>query len=265
MDKKYFIIGNPVEHSLSPKIHNFWFNKNNIRASYEKKTLTEDDLKNFVKKIKDKTFNGANVTVPFKQKIIPYLDGLSELSNKTQSVNTIHLKNAQVIGDNTDVYGFHQSIIEHNIDLNNKNALILGAGGVVPSIIVALEKLLINKIYIKNRTFDKVIKLKEKFNNLIPIQWDEEADFDIVINATSLGLNNNDKINLSFNYLNKSVCFYDTIYNPPMTNLLKKAKDNGHKIMNGKSMLILQAQKSFEIWTGIKPNVDDKFLKLLND
>ena len=128
-----------------------------------------------------------------------------------------------------------------NLNLKNKNALILGAGGVVPSIIIALEKLLINKIYIKNRTLDKAIKLKEKFNDLIPIKWDEKADYDIVINATSLGLNIDDKINFNFDDLNKNICFYDTIYNPPMTSLLKEAKNNGHKIINGKSMLILQA------------------------
>jgi shikimate dehydrogenase len=265
MNKKYFIIGNPVEHSLSPKIHNFWFNENKIKAVYEKKKLTEEDLDNFVKEIKNKKFHGANVTVPFKQKIIPYLDGLSELSNKTQSVNTIYLKDDKVMGDNTDVYGFYQSILKKNLNLKNKNALILGAGGVVPSIIIALEKLLINKIYIKNRTLDKAVKLKEKFNDLIPIKWNEKADYDIVINATSLGLKIDDKINFNFDELNRNICFYDTIYNPPITNLLKEAKNSGHKVINGKSMLILQAQKSFEIWTGIKPNIDDKFLNILND
>ena len=265
MDKKYFIIGNPVEHSLSPKIHNYWFNENKIKSVYEKKKLTEEDLENFVKEIKNKKFHGANVTVPFKQKIIPHLDELSDLSDKTQSVNTIYLKDDKVVGDNTDVYGFYQSILQKNLNLKNKNALILGAGGVVPSIIIALEKLLINKIYIKNRTLDKAIKLKEKFNDLIPIKWDEKADYDIVINATSLGLKIDDKINFNFDDLNKNICFYDTIYNPPMTNLLKEAKRSGHKIINGKSMLIFQAQKSFEIWTGVKPNIDEKFLNILND
>ena len=90
MNKNYLIIGNPVEHSLSPKIHNFWFNENNINADYKKETLTESELENLVKRIKEGDISGANVTVPFKQKIIPFLDKLSDLAKKTQSVNTLY-------------------------------------------------------------------------------------------------------------------------------------------------------------------------------
>ena len=265
MNKNYLIIGNPVEHSLSPKIHNYWFNENKINASYKKETLTENKLKNLVKRIKEGDINGANITVPFKQKIIPFLDKLSDLAKKTQSVNTLYKKDNLVIGDNTDVYGFSQSILNQNIDLKNKNALILGAGGVVPSVITALEGLSIRKIYIKNRTYEKLLKLKKIFTNLNLLNWDQEIDCDIVINATSLGLRPDDKINLNFDNIKNKIIFYDTIYNPPMTNFLKIAKEKGHIIINGKSMLLLQAQKSFEIWTGINPKIDEKFLNYLND
>ena len=265
MNKSYFIIGNPVEHSLSPKIHNFWFKENNINSVYEKETLTEDKLEVFVQKIRKGNINGANITVPFKQKIIPYLDELTDLSKKTQSVNTLFKKDNLVVGDNTDVYGFSQSILNQNINLQNKKALILGAGGVAPSLITALEDLSIGQIYIKNRTFEKLLKLKASFERIIPLKQDEENEYDIVINATSVGLKKDDKINFSFDNLKNKVIFYDTIYNPPMTNLLKVAKEKNHTIINGKSMLFLQAQKAFQIWTGINPKINEKFLKYLDD
>ena len=265
MNKSYFIIGNPVEHSLSPKIHNFWFKENNINSVYEKETLTEDKLEVFVQKIRKGDINGANITVPFKQKIIPYLDELTDLSKKTQSVNTLFKKDNLVVGDNTDVYGFSQSILNQNINLQNKKALILGAGGVAPSLITALEDLSIGQIYIKNRTFEKLLKLKASFERIIPLKQDEENEYDIVINATSVGLKKDDKVNFSFDNLKNKVIFYDTIYNPPMTNLLKVAKEKNHTIINGKSMLFLQAQKAFQIWTGINPKINEKFLKYLND
>ena len=265
MNKNYLIIGNPVEHSLLPKIHNFWFNENNINATYEKETLSEGKLENLVKRIKEGNISGANVTVPFKQKIIPYLDKLSDLAKKTQSVNTLYKEDGLVIGDNTDVYGFSQSILNQNISLKNKDALILGAGGVVPSVITALEDLSIRKIYIKNRTKEKLLKLKETFTNISPLEWDQEIDCNIVINATSLGLKPDDQINLNFDNLKNEIIFYDTIYNPPLTNFLKNAKEKGHVIINGKLMLLLQAKKAFEIWTGINPKIDEKFLNYLND
>ena len=265
MNKSYFIIGNPVEHSLSPKIHNFWFKENNINSVYEKETLTEDKLEVFVQKIRKGDINGANITVPFKQKIIPYLDELTDLSKKTQSVNTLFKKDNSVVGDNTDVYGFSQSILNQNINLQNKKALILGAGGVAPSLITALEDLSIGQIYIKNRTFEKLLKLKASFERIIPLKQDEENEYDIVINATSVGLKKDDKIDFSFDNLKNKIIFYDTIYNPPMTNLLKVAKEKNHTIINGKSMLFLQAQKAFQIWTGINPKINEKFLKYLDD
>ena len=265
MTKKYLIIGNPVSHSLSPQIHNYWFNQNKIDSVYEKKELNEKELPDIVKNIRDGEISGINVTVPFKQKIIPFLDKLSKLSKKTQSVNTIYLRDNEVIGDNTDVYGFVKSIKDTGIELKDKVALIVGAGGVVPSIICALQELLLKKIYLTNRTFKKAEQLKEKYPKLEITKWDELVDFDIIINATSVGLKVEDKIDLNLKKLDGKKFFYDTIYNPPTTDFLNKAKINGHLSMNGKLMLIYQAQKSFEFWNGFLPEVDEKFLNLFQN
>ena len=130
--KKYFVIGNPIEHSLSPKLHNHWFKENNINALYDKKQVNETDIERIISEVKTGKIDGINVTVPFKKSVIPFLDKLTFLAEKTQSVNTIFKKKNKVIGDNTDVGGFERSLKHINYDVKNKKVFILGAGGVVP-------------------------------------------------------------------------------------------------------------------------------------
>ena len=139
--KKYFVIGNPIDHSFSPKLHNYWLKENNINALYDKIKLDEDDLENFIKGIKQQKITGCNVTVPFKQAVIPFLDKLSPEAEQTQSVNTIILTDDILVGHNTDISGFTKAIKDLNFNIEGKKIFILGAGGVVPSIIVALKKM----------------------------------------------------------------------------------------------------------------------------
>ena len=130
--KKFLVIGNPIEHSLSPELHNYWIKNNNINAIYEKQKLNKEQLEEFISQVKDNKINGINVTVPFKKMVIPYLDELTAEAQSTQSVNTIYKKDNKVIGHNTDIFGFKTSIEKTKYDLENKEVLILGAGGVVP-------------------------------------------------------------------------------------------------------------------------------------
>ena len=145
--KKHLIIGNPISHSLSPKLHNYWFQQNNIDAVYEKLQPNEDEIKEILKQIKNGHIWGMNVTVPFKKKVIPFIEKLSKTAKETLSVNTIFKKEDLICGDNTDVEGFELSLKYENCELTNKKALILGAGGVVPSIIKALKNLNIKQIF----------------------------------------------------------------------------------------------------------------------
>ncbi len=257
--KKHLIIGDPIEHSLSPKIHNYWFKKNDIQAIYEKKKISFEEIKNIIQNVKDGKIYGMNVTVPFKQKVIQYLDSLSPLAKKTNSVNTIFNKDGKTYGDNTDIIGFELSILDSNVDLKNKSALIFGAGGVVPSIIVALQNLGLKEINISNRTTTKIETIKKNFSFINDVEWGNLGNHDIYINATSAGLNKEDDLNININELKKGKFFYDVIYNPPMTNFLKRAKKLGHQTLNGESMFLYQAQKSFELWHSISPKID-KFL-----
>ncbi len=263
--KKYLVVGNPIEHSLSPQLHNYWIKKNNIEGVYEKKKLDTVDLKDLILKIKRDEISGANVTIPYKKTIIQYLDDLSPEAKITQSVNTIFCRDSKVIGHNTDIEGFKKSIQNLNFNLKNKKALILGAGGVVSSIIAGLYDLNISKIIVTNRTKNKAQDLKNLFNNLEIIEWGSVSDFDIIINATSIGLNKNDKLELNLSNIGKNKLFYDVIYNPRQTNFLETGKRTGNMIENGKMMFIFQALASFKIWHGVSPEINNDVIKLLDN
>ena len=262
--KKYIVIGNPIEHSLSPELHNYWIKKNKIDAFYDKKLIKEENIKNIIDKIKKEEIHGINVTVPFKKLVIPFLDQLSPEAKKSQSVNTIYLENKKIIGHNTDIVGFELSLRYLNYDVKDKKIFILGAGGVVSSIILALKKMGVSKIILSNRTKQKAEDLKKKFSDLEVLNWGETPEFDMAINATSLGLKDSDKIKLNYNLIGPNKLFYDVIYNPKETNFLKKAKKLGNKTENGKMMFIYQAHQAFTVWHKVMPNIDDETIKLLD-
>ena len=262
--KKFLVIGNPIEHSLSPMLHNYWINENNINALYEKHKLEENDLEDLIFQVKEKKIEGINVTVPFKRAIIPFLDKLTNQALKTQSVNTIYLNENKLMGHNTDIIGFEKSIKNFKYDLNNKEVFILGAGGVVPSIIFALIKMKASKIIISNRTREKADVLKNSFKNIEIVDWGKAPNFDMIINATSLGLKKEDRINVDFLSTIKNKFFYDVIYNPQETNFLKVGKELGNRTLNGKMMFIYQALSAFYLWHGLKPDVNEDVMKLLD-
>ncbi len=262
--KKYLVIGNPIEHSLSPKLHNYWIKKNNIKAIYDKKRINNNDIKSIISEIKNKKISGINVTIPFKKLVIPYVDELSSEANETQSVNTVYFQNGKAVGHNTDISGFELGIKYSKYDVNNKSVFILGAGGVVSSIIVALKKMGASKIIICNRTKKKAEDLKKIFSELEIVDWGKTPNFDMIINATSIGLKNEDGIKLDYNSLGHNKFFYDVIYNPKETIFLKRAKLFGNKTENGKMMFIYQAHQSFTIWHKLMPKIDDETINLLD-
>ena len=262
--KKYFVIGNPINHSLSPKLQNWWLKENNIDAKYDKIKLEDHEIKNFIQDIKEQKITGCNVTVPFKKKVIPFLDKLSHEAEQTQSVNTITFDSGDLIGHNTDIGGFDTAIKKLNFKLKGKKVLILGAGGVVPSIIFALKNMGVQEIIISNRTRERAETLKVLFNNLKILEWGDLTDFHMIINATSLGLNN-EKINLDFSSLGHDKLFYDIIYNPQETPFLKVGKQLGCKTENGKTMFVYQALEAFKLWHNIEPKINALTFKLLDN
>ena len=262
--KKYLVIGNPIQHSLSPKLHNHWIKKNNINAIYEKKQLTEIDLEEIISELREDKISGINVTIPFKVSIIPFIDELSFEAKEAHSVNTIYKENNKILGHNTDISGFELAVRGKGYNLKNKTIFILGAGGVVPSIILALKKMGALKIIVSNRTLKKAEELKKKFSYIETYSWGRIPDFDMIINATSVGLNNNDELKLKFEKIGPNKIFYDVIYNPTQTKFLTNAKQLGNQIENGKMMFVYQAHQAFTIWHKVMPRIDEETIKLLD-
>ena len=223
-------------------------------------------------------FKGANVTVPFKKKVIPFLDELTEIAKDTQSVNTIIKKNKRLIGHNTDATAFGETVnyLKRNETDKPLNSLIIGAGGVTSSILLAIKHLnnSTSKIYITNRTKNNAYKLLSEINKhfgetLKPIivEWgDVPKNMELVVNTTSVGLIKDENIDLDFSdYKDKSdVIFYDLIYNPKETKFLSNALKRGNKTMNGKMMFLLQAKQAFFSWTNINVEIDHEVSKILD-
>tara|TARA_B100000029_G_scaffold76776_1_gene68556 strand:- start:6748 stop:7536 length:789 start_codon:yes stop_codon:yes gene_type:complete len=261
--KKYLVIGNPIKHSLSPELHNYWIKKNKIKAIYDKLQVKEQELKEIIALLKNDKLAGANVTVPYKNAVVKYMDELTNEAKSSQSINTIYKIENKLVGHNTDIAGFELALRHIKYNINNKKVLILGSGGVVPSIILALKKMKASKIILSNRTKKNADRLNNFFKELKIIEWGEIPEFDVIINATSIGLNKDDEINLNYKDLGSNKLFYDLIYNPKETNFLKKAKAFGNTTENGKMMFIYQAHQSFTIWHKVMPEIDDEVLNLI--
>ena len=273
--KKYLVIGNPIEHSLSPMIHNYWMKKYNLIDNiYEKRKVEEKNLKDIINEIREENLVGVNVTVPFKKLIIPFLDELDSTAQETKSVNTLVKIKNKIIGYNTDKPGFALTIndlypakdVKAFNPIKKKTIFILGAGGVTASIISAFKQDLV-KIFLSNRTKEKANELKNIFPNIEVLDWGQRPqNFDVVVNTTSIGLKQNQRIDLDFSDCDKdkNKLFYDLIYNPRETNFLKEARLRGNQIKNGQKMFLNQAMYAFKLWTNIEPEIDIEIVKLLD-
>ncbi len=268
MTKNFCIIGNPIEHSLSPVLHNYWFRKYKIDAKYSILEIKENKLEEVVNKIKRKEINGINITLPYKQKIVSYLDLLVNDAELTSSVNTLFLdENGNLIGENTDVFGLQAAYLKEVDNANRKKVLVIGAGGVSPSVILSLQKSGVKNISLINRTLEKCIFLKKKFKNINILEWknlkEEVKKYDIIINATSLGLKNGKDFEFNFEDTKENLIYIDTIYNPLETKTFKYLKEKKANVFNGLYMFIYQGQKAFYLWNKVNPEIDQELLELL--
>ena len=265
--KNFLVIGNPIKHSLSPFLHNYWFHKNKINCEYKKLETTQSSIKKILNKVRKREIDGINVTIPFKNSVIKHLDVLNGDALKTSSVNTVYLNKKKLVGDNTDVYGFSSGVLR-KVKTKIKTAGIIGAGGVTTSIILALIQKGVKKIYITNRTFSKLKTFKKKFKKIIyPIKWDDRFKFfgnvQILINVTSLGMLGQNDLKFDFSIFNKKINVVDIVYNPENTGFLRDARKNGHKTFTGLDMFIYQAQKAFYIWNKKNPKITKDIYKKL--
>lgn len=252
--KIFGIIGNPVEHSLSPVMHNAAFKYLDIDASYFKFKVDIGRLKDAILGADSLGFGGLNVTVPFKEEAINYMH-LDKLAEEIGAINTIKF-GKKIEGFNTDAAGAVMALKEVT-EIERQNILILGAGGAAKAVAYALSSIS-GKIFIANRTFKKGFDLARKIGG-VPIRLDEIPSIiksvDIVINTTTVGLNE-DKSLLYRKDLHKDMVVFDLVYSPTRTRLLREAEIVGAKTLNGIKMLLYQGAASFEIWTGVKAPLD---------
>jgi shikimate dehydrogenase len=258
--KTFCIIGDPINHSLSPLIHNNAFTHLNLNYSYIAFKVSQFDLEDSIHSLKRINVAGFNVTLPHKENIIKYIDDLSEEAKVAGAVNTVNNEGGKFIGYNTDIHGILAPIEEREVILDNAQILILGAGGSCRAALVALSKKKgIKEICIVNRDQNrlrKVIEMGKKIGlNCSPLDYNNSnllkqtsLNSDLIINTTSIGLNN-ESSPLKSNFMKKNAFVFDIIYRPLYTDLLKNAKESGSNIIFGYEMLIHQAAKSFEIWT----------------
>ncbi len=255
---KLYVIGNPIKHSKSPSIHNLWLKKYNPKVIYEKKLLLEKYLSSIVTQVRKGECLGFNVTLPFKTKILRYLDCYEENVERIKAANTIYMKQDKIFGANTDGMGLVKSLkYEVKMNLNNIRIFIIGAGGAARGILLELIKQPIREICICNRSDINAKKLQSdlslcSINCQVTLQkWQKKIiskKYDLIINTTSYGLSMRERLNFDFSVLKRNTIVYDLIYNPVETNFLKKAKRFNLKGYNGEGMLVRQAAESFARW-----------------
>ncbi|MBM7584757.1 shikimate dehydrogenase [Bacillus pakistanensis] len=265
MKKLYGVIGDPIEHSMSPIMHNDAFKQLNLDAYYHPFHVNREDIGSAVKGMKALGIRGFNVTIPHKSSIIPFLDGIDPLAQAIGAVNTVVLEEGEYIGYNTDGLGFLKGLEEEcPFSIEKKKVMMIGAGGAARAIFYTLASSGIEKIDIVNRTVQK----GEQIINECPYPTNSKVlnlsegslkmnDYDIIIQTTSIGMYpyiNESPISLEF--LSKQVFISDIIYNPFNTRLLIEASSKSCSGQNGLAMFVNQGALAFKKWTGVLPDTD---------
>ena len=266
--KKAGVIGWPIDHSLSPKLHGFWLKKYKINGSYVPLAIEPEKFKEKLHLLLKESFCGINLTVPHKEAALRIVDRLDPLAKRVGAVNTIIIHEKGIMeGRNTDVYGFKENLLTGGFKVNHRPVVLLGAGGAARAAIVALEEMGVEEIRISNRTRSRAEALAVEFGPLISVfDWQDEKAFEgaaLLINATSLGLKGQTKLDIELGKLPLDAFVTDMVYTPLMTELLKKAKDRGHEIIDGLGMLLHQAQPAFAAFYGVVPMVTDELRAFL--
>ncbi len=257
------LIGYPLSHTLSPVMHNAVFQKYKMNWEYKVFELKKDELKDFIRKMKKENIAGVNVTVPYKQEVVKYLDKIDKGAEKIGAVNTIVNNKGKLTGYNTDYLGFEKTLKKNKIYIKGRDVLLFGAGGAAHAIVYVLNKQKPRIIDIVNIDIPMAENLVKKLNvKNVRIWYLKESEVidtlvenaDFIINATSVGL---DKKSMAYKIKKinrKGIPVYDLIYNPKVTPFLKQAKKKGAKIINGLDMLIYQGMEAFKLWTKKESN-----------
>jgi shikimate dehydrogenase len=248
--KKFGVLGNPVTHSLSPKMFNAGFESQNFEGVYEFCDILPEEFNCFMKKVRTGEYAGLSVTVPYKEQVIEHCDELSDEAKKIGAVNCLYIKEGKLIGTNTDWFGFAESLKEVVEEVSSLKVLIFGAGGAAKACIYALNLEGVSP-FVTNRTMSKVEGLAEDFDiNVIEQDLLLDLEFDLIVNATSVGLTETDELIVPIELLAKASVVLDLIY--LKTPLVEAAEEYGLKLIDAKRMLLLQGVLQYSIFTGVE-------------
>ena len=259
MAKSFAVIGDPIDHSLSPNIHSAAFRELNLDSSYIGYRIPKGELEGGVEGLKKIKINGFNVTIPHKIEMMKHLDKMDESCSIIGAVNTVVNNEGVLKGYNTDMDGFLEPLKKRNITIQNSKVLLIGAGGAARAIVAGIAKEKAASIDIANRTIEKANNLSEfstKLGLSASVKKIESIDtatenYDIIINATSIGLKD-EPSPITFEGINEKTIVYDIVYAPMNTDFIKKAKAKNAIIIYGYEMLLGQAIRAFEIWHEMK-------------
>ncbi len=267
MNKSYLfaLIGYPLGHTLSPVMHMAALNKLKMDGFYTSFEIEPAKFGKVCSILKELPFSGYNVTVPYKEKIIRFLDDVTEDAAAIGAVNTIEISGGKLIGHNTDCYGFLRSLKNDlGISPKGKSVFVLGAGGAARAVVYGLISGGAEKVYLADIDRKRSLGIRRSFkSDIVEVVESNAVVFEkilptvnLFVNATPVGLKKNDPLLVSPKLFSKKSYVYDLIYNPADTKLLGAAKKRGAKVSNGLGMLLLQGARAFEIWTGKKPPLD---------
>ncbi|MFO7837673.1 MAG: shikimate dehydrogenase [Candidatus Thorarchaeota archaeon] len=274
--KRIVLVGNPVEHSYSPVMHNAAFKALDLQHEYQYSLLPleSDELTDFVESIATGRLEGANVTIPYKRSIMAHLSDISEEAKSVGAVNTIYRKQDRIVGCNTDIVGIIQLFKTAELGIEGTSAVVLGAGGAARAVAFALSKMNAEKVFICNRTLSKAQQLVREISNRFsviscagsyPLAQDFLEQYDLLVNCTPLGMKGHSigETPIKKEFLTEDLVVMDLVYNPLETRLLRAAEGAGCRTINGAHLLIEQGAASFEKWTGLNPPVDVMRTELL--
>ena len=264
---KLAVIGDPVDHSISPEMHNYWFKMHSIKyATYERIRVPKVYLLSFLKSMAESGYLGVNITLPLKEEayhILKELGTVCPLSERAKAVNTVVVRDGVLHGYNTDISGFYDSLVKNipsNYDLTDKVILVIGAGGAARGVVAAFAINGLKKIVVANRTIKRAEKLRDELlpgAKVLPLDRIDDviSQVDVIINTISIGIISGKKLDIDLKKSNKTLVCYDIIYKPYFTDFLEQAKNEGHIVVHGMSMLMEQGALSFNEWFGEEPDV----------
>lgn len=258
------VIGHPIAHSRSPRLHGYWLGEYGINGQYVPMDVAPEDLEAVIKVMPKMGYVGANVTIPHKEAVMGFVDHLTDSAKAIGAVNTLVFQDdGTVLGDNTDGYGFIENLKQGAPEwkADSGAAMVLGAGGAARAIVFSLLQAGVPKVLISNRTKSRAETLRSDFGERVEVvDWENAAaslvDVVTLVNTTSLGMVGKAPLELSLDALSDQATVTDIVYNPLETDLLVRAREKGCSTVDGLGMLLHQAVPGFEAWFGRRPEVD---------